>query len=127
MGFGREVPEAGLPEGYAGAGWHLVSKVLPMGFVNSVAIAQHVHRRVIQQALGGERQLAGAQQEIRRDRHQSTARHLCLDLLRDLLLRVTGQSKLLVSFSHCQRPSRWGAFQCLSQPPVNLVHLIVVI
>ena len=46
-----------------------------MGFINSVAIAQHVHRRVIQQALGGERQLAGRQQEIRRDRHQSTAPH----------------------------------------------------
>lgn len=46
-----------------------------MGFVNSVAIAQHVHRRVIQQALGGERKLAGGQQEIRRDRHQSTAGH----------------------------------------------------
>ena len=34
-----------------------------------------MHRRVIQQALGGERQLAGRQQEIRRDRHQSTAPH----------------------------------------------------
>lgn len=45
-----------------------------MGFVNSVAIAQHVHRRVIQQALGGEKQLAG-KQEIRRDRHKSSASH----------------------------------------------------
>ena len=68
MGFGREVPAEGLPEGYAGGGWHLVSRVLPMGFVNSVAIAQHVHRRVIQR-------LAGREQEIRRDRHQSTASH----------------------------------------------------
>ena len=75
MGFGREVPEKGLPEGYSGKGWHLVSRVLPMGFINSVAIAQHVHRRVIQQALGGEQKLAGRQQEIRRDRHQSTASH----------------------------------------------------
>ena len=75
MGFAREVPPEGLPAGYSGTGWHLVSRVLPMGFINSVAIAQHVHRRVIQQALGGERQLAGRQQEIRRDRHQSTAPH----------------------------------------------------
>ena len=75
MGFGREVPPEGLPAGYTGKGWHLVSRVLPMGFINSVAIAQHVHRRVIQQALGGERQLAGKQQEIRRDRHQSSAAH----------------------------------------------------
>ena len=75
MGFGREVPEEGLPEGYTGKGWHLVSRVLPMGFINSVAIAQHVHRRVIQQALGGERKLAGKQQEIRRDRRQSLSSH----------------------------------------------------
>ena len=75
MGFGREVPENGLPAGYTGKGWHLVSRVLPMGFINSVAIAQHVHRRVIQQALGGERKLAGKHQEIRRDRHQSSSSH----------------------------------------------------
>ena len=75
MGFGREVPEECLPEGCTGKGWHLVSRVLPMGFINSVAIAQHVHRRVIQQALGGERKLAGKQQEIRRDRHQSSSAH----------------------------------------------------
>ena len=75
MGFGREVPTEGLPAGYTGKGWHLVSRVLPMGFINSVAIAQRVHRRVIQQALGGERKLAGKQQEIRRDRHQSSSSH----------------------------------------------------
>lgn len=46
-----------------------------MGFVNSVAIAQHVHRRVIHQALGGEKHLAGKEQEIRRDGHQGTAAH----------------------------------------------------
>ena len=41
------------------SGWHLGESVyLPMGFVNSVAIAQHVHRRVIHQALGGEKHLA---------------------------------------------------------------------
>ena len=47
MGFGREVPSEALPEGFSGTGWHLVTQVLPMGFINSVAIAQHVHRRVI--------------------------------------------------------------------------------
>ena len=75
MGFGREAPPEGLPAGYTGRGWHLVSRVLPMGFINSVAIAQHVHRRVIQQALGGDRRLASRQQEIRRDRQQSSAGH----------------------------------------------------
>lgn len=76
MGFAREVPAEALPEGYLGGGWHLVTQVLPMGFINSVAIAQHVHRRVISKALQGEKVLAGRQQELRRDRHFSTADHL---------------------------------------------------
>ena len=76
MGFGREVPSEALPGGYAGTGWHLVTQVLPMGFINSVAIAQHVHRRVINQALKGESRLASGHQEIRRDRPASSAPHL---------------------------------------------------
>ena len=67
MGFAREVPVEALPEGFAGKGLHLVTQVLPMGFINSVAIAQHVHRRVIGQALRNERTLAGRHQELRRD------------------------------------------------------------
>ena len=47
-----------------------------MGFINSVAIAQHVHRRVISRALRGEKLLAGRHQELRRDRAASTAEHL---------------------------------------------------
>lgn len=57
MGFTREVPAEALPEVYTGDGWHLVTQVLPMRFINSVAIAQHVHRRVISQALRGEKAL----------------------------------------------------------------------
>ena len=76
MAFGRETPEECLPAGCSGTGWHLVTQVLPMGFINSVAIAQHVHRRVINQALKGERKLASGHQEIRRDRHHSRAPHL---------------------------------------------------
>ena len=76
MGFGREVPSEALPSGYTGGGWHLVTQVLPMGFINSVAIAQHVHRRVINQALKGGSRLASGHQEIRRDRPSSSAPHL---------------------------------------------------
>ena len=76
MGFAREVPVEALPEGFVGKGWHLVTQVLPMGFINSVAIAQHVHRRVIGQALRNERTLAGRHQELRRDRAASTSDHL---------------------------------------------------
>ena len=76
MGFAREVPSEALPAGHDGDGWHLVTKVLPMGFVNSVAIAQHIHRRVISQALHVDRSLATRHQEIRRDRTSSRADHL---------------------------------------------------
>ena len=65
-----------LPAGCSGAGWHLVTQVLPMGFINSVAIAQHIHRRVINQALKGDSRLASGHQEIRRDRPHSSAPHL---------------------------------------------------
>ena len=47
-----------------------------MGFTNSVAIAQHIHRRVINQALKGDLRLASGHQEIRRDRPHSSAPHL---------------------------------------------------
>ena len=76
MAFAREVPVEALPTGHSGHEWHLVTKVLPMGFVNSVAIAQHVHRRVIGQALYSGTGLASRHQEIRRDRPNSRADHL---------------------------------------------------
>ena len=77
MGFAREVPlEAFLVlEDCEGHDWHLVTRILPM-FVNSVAIAQHVHRHVISQALVTGRRLATKQQEIRRDRASSRVDHL---------------------------------------------------
>ena len=76
MGFAREVPPEALPASCTGTGWHLVTQVLPMGLINSVAIAQHVHRRVIGLALRGERALASGHQELRRDRGSSSADHL---------------------------------------------------
>ena len=76
MGFAREVPPEALPASCSGTGWHLVTQVLPMGFINSVAIAQHVHRRVISLALRGEKALASGHQELRRDRGFSAADHL---------------------------------------------------
>ena len=43
MGFAREVPHKPPPAACSGTGWH-------MGFINSVAIAQHVRRRVVRLA-----------------------------------------------------------------------------
>ena len=76
MGFAREVPPEALPASCSGGGWHLATHILPMGLINSVAIAQHVHRRVIGLALRGEKALASGYQELRRDPGFPTADHL---------------------------------------------------
>ena len=46
----------------------LCARVLPMGFLNSVGIAQHVHRNVIKKGLGAFPFGIGGESEIRRDR-----------------------------------------------------------
>ena len=50
LGFNKLVPEALVPGPYQGLECVLFAKVLPMGFVNSVGIAQHIHRNVIRWA-----------------------------------------------------------------------------
>ena len=47
MGFAREVPPHLCPREWQGGPCHLVSRVLPMGFLNSVGLAQHIHRNVV--------------------------------------------------------------------------------
>ena len=62
--FSRPIPEDMRPPGAVGE-YVLHSRVLPMGYVNSVSLAQHLHRQIIMKSFGG---VLGAQQEIRRDR-----------------------------------------------------------
>ena len=71
LGFGKRLPSKLIPEGEKGD-WILYSKVLPMGFINSVSIAQHLHRRIVARALEGQ---VSAGQEIRRDAELSRAKH----------------------------------------------------
>ena len=66
--FGKEVPSRLVPEEFKGSPCYLCSRVLPMGFLNSVAIAQHVHRNVIKKCLGSFPFSIGGEAEIRRDR-----------------------------------------------------------
>ena len=47
LGFNKAVPESVLPEHLRGRTVYLVSNVLPMGFLNSVSLAQHVHRNLV--------------------------------------------------------------------------------
>ena len=68
MGFGKKIPLSMVPQGSQDNNWYLAGKVLPMGYLNSVGVAQHIHRCVITRALGSLRNLGEEIQELRRDR-----------------------------------------------------------
>lgn len=50
MAFNRPLPPSLCPENSSGKKYYLCSHVLPMGFKNSVSIAQHVHRNIVRWA-----------------------------------------------------------------------------
>ena len=66
LAFNRPVPKD-LCEGLPGT-HYLCSQVLPMGFKNSVSIAQHIHRVVLRRALQESQVGLGSEAEIRKDR-----------------------------------------------------------
>jgi hypothetical protein len=68
MAFGKEAPRCLIPPGGTAKRWYLAGRVLPMGYLNSVGVAQHIHRAVIQKAVGSIRGLGLTIQELRRDR-----------------------------------------------------------
>ena len=68
MGFGLAVPSEVVPHDLQGEVCYLCSKVLPMGYLNSVGIAQHVHRVVVRRCMGELNPPIGAESEMRRDR-----------------------------------------------------------
>lgn len=68
LAFSRPVPQECVPLADQHQEHYLCSCVLPMGYVSSVAIAQHIHRRVVQKCMGGLRPPIGGHQELRRDR-----------------------------------------------------------
>jgi len=74
LAFNRPLP----PElcGERAGRWYPCSAVLPMGFKNSVSLAQHVHRFVLKQALGRVGQ-QGGEAELRKDRPFSVSNPLC--------------------------------------------------
>ena len=71
--FSREIPQELVPRNFGEERCFLTSNVLPMGYLNSVGIAQHVHRRVVQACMGSLRPPLGPQHELRRDRLGSQA------------------------------------------------------
>ena len=68
LAFSKPVPDHLVPEAWKGKTCMLRAKVLPMGFRNSVGIAQHVHRQVIRQALHQASPTVQGEGEMRKDR-----------------------------------------------------------
>ena len=84
LGFNKAIPEGLVPPKWAGRKCVLHARVLPMGFRNSVGIAQHIHRNVVRQALPQTNPIIGAQKEMRKDRAASHAKEqyrIDLDIL----------------------------------------------
>ena len=71
LSFGRAVPERLAGENIGEQAGYLCARVLPMGFLNSVGIAQHIHRNMITRSLGNFKGVIGGEAEIRRDRTAS--------------------------------------------------------
>eukprot|EP00435_Cladocopium_sp_Y103_P030414 s990_g7.t1 len=76
MGFGKVIPGYLAPEGDTTSDWVLCSRVLPMGFLNSVGVAQHIHRNIVRRAMGDVKNMLGAEAELRRDRPFSSSPNL---------------------------------------------------
>ena len=72
LAFGRPVPSTLLPQGTRET-HYLCSLVLPMGFLNSVSIAQHIHRRIARLSLHGVLPSRGPQNELRKDKPFSSS------------------------------------------------------
>ena len=76
MGFNKEVPDEIVPPALKGRRCVLVSRVLPMGFLNSVSIAQHIHRNIVRWSGQGSDPPIGAEGELRKDCGMSSSSSL---------------------------------------------------
>ena len=76
MAFGCELPRELIPEDFNGEQAFLTSMVLPMGYLNSVSIAQGIHRGVVRRCLSAMNPPLGGEQELRRDRVFSSSSSL---------------------------------------------------
>ena len=67
LAFNKQVPDQCLPPHLQGCEVYLASKVLPMGFLNSVSLAQHVHRNLVLWS-GSNSGVNAPEQELRKDK-----------------------------------------------------------
>eukprot|EP00438_Fugacium_kawagutii_P021703 Skav224769 [mRNA] locus=scaffold1604:630943:636934:- [translate_table: standard] len=92
LAFNKVVPQECLPPDLAGQEVYLASKVLPMGFANSVSLAQHVHRNLALWSGSQDDDVNRAEEEIRKDRPTPVSNRswrIYLDNY-DLLEKVSG-------------------------------------
>lgn len=70
LAFNKLVPDCVLPPTLQGSRVYVASQVLPMGFLNSVSLAQHVHRNLTlkSQEMGAGRECNAPEHELRKDR-----------------------------------------------------------
>lgn len=68
LAFNKVVPQSCLPCELNGKVVYLASRVLPMGFLNSVSIAQNVHRNLVKWSYGMHERSALESSELRKDR-----------------------------------------------------------
>ena len=72
LAFNKAVPDEALPVHLQGHQVYLASRVLPMGFLNSVSLAQHVHRNLVAWGRGdgdtSDGELNAPECELRKDR-----------------------------------------------------------
>eukprot|EP00438_Fugacium_kawagutii_P012392 Skav215497 [mRNA] locus=scaffold165:781686:787326:- [translate_table: standard] len=77
LAFNKVVPEGSVPDHLRGKRCYLASRVLPMGFLNSVSLAQHVHRNLVAWSNERSTHLSGdtlcPDAELRKDRPLSLA------------------------------------------------------
>eukprot|EP00438_Fugacium_kawagutii_P015593 Skav229726 [mRNA] locus=scaffold49:399186:411683:- [translate_table: standard] len=71
LAFNKLVPDLVLPEHLRGGRVYLASRVLPMGFLNSVSLAQHVHRNLVQWSQQHHPGVNPPEGELRKDRPMS--------------------------------------------------------
>ena len=75
MAFARQLPETLVPSQWRGEKCYLVSRVLPMGWSNSVGLAQHIHRNVVRWSMQSQG-LQGGEGELRRDKPGTRAKNM---------------------------------------------------
>jgi hypothetical protein len=113
LAFNKQVPQTVLPDRLKGKTLYLASLVLPMGFLNSVSLAQHVHRTLaLGTEDGGEADPCNQpQHEMRKDRPLAMGNSLWRVYLDnyDLLERV--EATTMVELEGSLAPGVWALRQ----------------